>query len=65
MKFLKFLIQHYDIFVIGIVSFYIIGLIDGRGLVGSISYAVKLGSLWALVGLIFFYVTKKPLKKIF
>ena len=65
MRFLKFLIQHYDVFVIGVLSFYIIGLIDGRGLVGSISYAVIFGPLWALIGLIFFYVTKKPLKKIF
>ena len=47
MRFLKFLIRHYDVFVIGVVSFYIIGLIDGRGLVGSISYAVIFGPIWA------------------
>ena len=52
-------------FVIGVIMFYIIGLIDGRGFVGSISYAFLMGCAWAIIVLLFFYLTKKPLKKLF
>ena len=65
MKFLKYLIHHYDMFVIGVIMFYVIGLIDGRGFVGSISYAILMGCAWAIIVLLFFYLTKKPLKKLF
>ena len=65
MKFLEFMVHHYDIYVVGIILFYIIGLIDGRGVVGSITYAILYGSAWAFLVLVFFYITKRNLMKIF
>jgi len=64
--FVKYLLIHYDIFVIGIAVWMIINIfLDHLNFWTAIWVSVVYTIAWSLIILLFFYITRIPLKKLF
>ena len=64
--FIKYMMIHYDIFVIGMVMWMAIEIfIDNLNLLTAIWVSTLYTIAWSLIILLFFYLSGKPLKKLF